>query len=337
MTLLSLLTTFLLANNSIVDGYNERLSVRPGDSLTLYLNGREIEDDYQLRLFDLQSNEVAKFSINLKTQSSPGAKSWERGFNYSPTTRIKIPQLKSGVYLWEGKIPLVIKATKPKVIVLYSSNTENAYCPAGGKSLYGFNSTDLKMASKVSFLRPIPLPKHSEEFLRWMSQQLMTDVGYITDVDMDDYNEIKNASLLVIPGHSEYWTLQARRNFDRFVAEGKDALILSGNTMWWQVRYEANNTQLVCYRTANEDPIKDPLLKTINWNELELKYPILQSIGVDFSLAGFGLKHPDKGWDGFKIVNEKSPLLIGSNLKSGDIIKLPVTNMMERWFPVLLD
>lgn len=323
MVLLSLLTSLLSVGSSVIDGYNEQLSVKPGDSLTIFLNGNKNDDNYELRLYDLESNEVAKYNISLKTQAAPGPKSWERGFGYLPSARVKIPQLKSGVYLWEGKIPLVVKATKPKVIVLYSSNTENAYSASGGKSLYGFNSSDLRAANKVSFLRPIALPKHSEEFLRWMYRQSLDNVGYITDIDMDDYNEIKNASLLIIPGHSEYWTLQARKNFDRFVSEGKDALVLSGNTMWWQVRYEANNTQLVCHRTANEDPIRDPLLKTINWNEHELKYPILQSIGVDFSLAGFGLKHPDKGWDGFKIVNEKSPLLVGSNLKSGDIIKLP--------------
>jgi hypothetical protein len=93
--------------------------------------------------------------------------------------------------------------------------------------------------------------------------------------------------------------------------------------MWWQVRYEANNMQLVCYRTADEDPVKSPKEKTINWNELQLEYPILTSIGVDFSLAGFGLKHNDKGWDGYKIVSNNSPLLEGVNLKKGDIIPLP--------------
>jgi hypothetical protein len=231
--------------------------------------------------------------------------------------------LKSGVYLWEGKVPLVVKAAQPKIIILYSSNTENAYCPAGGKSLYGFNSTGNKMASRVSFLRPIPLPRHSEEFLRWIIGQNLKDVGYITDKDMDNYDEIKNAKLLIIPGHNEYWTLQARKNFDRFVNSGKDALILLGNTMWWQVRYEENGTQLVCYRNADDDPIESPKLKTINWNQRQLDYPILNSIGVDFSLAGFGLIHKDKGWDGYKIVNSNSPFLEGVNLKKGDIIPLP--------------
>lgn len=315
--------TLLSASDWIIDGYSDRLSVKPGDSIALYLNAKQSSKDYTLKLYDLANTQVAQFRIQVQPQERDNRKAWEDGYGYKTSAKVLIPNLKSGVYLWEGKILLVVRAKNPKTIILYSSNTENAYSPAGGKSLYGFNSTGGKMASKVSFLRPIPLPKHSEEFLRWIHSQKLKDVGYVTDMDMDNYNEIKGAELLIIPGHNEYWTLQARRNFDRFVHSGKNALILSGNTMWWQVRYEENNTQLVCYRNADDDPIESPKLKTINWNERQLDYPILNSIGVDFSLAGFGLIHKDKGWDGYKIVNGHSPLLEGVNLKKGDIIPLP--------------
>ncbi len=323
MLIITLLASVWSLGDLIVDGYSDRLSVRAGDSLTLYLNASEVASKYSLKLYDLANKEVAEFKVDVAPQEPAKRRPWEEGFGYQASARLRIPNLKSGIYLWEGKIPLVVKSQNPKIVILYSSNTENAYCPAGGKSLYGFNSTDFKMASKVSFLRPIPLPKHSEEFLRWIHTQSLPEVGYVTDMDMDNYQEIRKANLLIIPGHNEYWTEKARRNFDQFVNEGKDALILSGNTMWWQVRYESDNTQLVCYRTANEDPIKSPKQKTINWNELQLEYPILNSIGVDFSLAGFGLKHRDKGWDGFKIVNGNSPLLEGVNLAKGDIIPLP--------------
>jgi len=323
MLLITLLVSALPLSDLIVDGYSNRLSIKPGDSLTLYLNASQVEPNYTLKLFDLENKEVAQFKVAVTPQERARRKPWEEGYGYEASAKVRIPNLKSGVYLWEGKIPLVVKSANPKIVILYSSNTENAYCPSGGKSLYGFNSTDSKMASKVSFMRPIPLPKHSEEFLRWINKQSLPDVGYITDLDMDNYLEIKKARLIIIPGHSEYWTEKARRNFDQFVNEGNDALILSGNTMWWQVRYESDNTQLVCYRTANEDPVKSPQQKTINWNELQLEYPILNSIGADFSLGGFGLIHRDKGWDGFKIVNSNSPLLEGVNLKKGDIIPLP--------------
>lgn len=127
--------------------------------------------------------------------------------------------------------------------------------------------------------------------------------------------------MIIVPGHSEYWTLQARTNYDKFVLSGKHALILSGNTMWWQVRYNKTRDQVTCFRKKEDDPIKSEKLKTVNWNDSSLNYPITRSIGAEFPNAGYGLKN-DKGWNGYKIV-KSSPLLANTSLKPGDILSCP--------------
>ncbi|HEY9045621.1 MAG TPA: N,N-dimethylformamidase beta subunit family domain-containing protein [Ohtaekwangia sp.] len=307
------------AYSDIIDGYTNHLSVYPGDSVTLYLNAAKSITEYTIKLYTLQGEEVLQCKASVSPQLTDSKKPYEEGFGYKRTTAVFLPPtLKSGVYLWENKIPLIVKSTTAKIIVLYPSNTENAYCNAGGKSLYSFNSSDKAASPVVSFLRPMSIETHSLEFLRWMEKQTFQDVGYITDMDMDEYREIKKASLLIVAGHSEYWTLQARKNFDRFVGDGKNALIISGNTMWWQVRYSKDKNQLICYKNAKNDPIKSGKLKTINWNEITLNYPIMRSLGTDFSLAGYGRKG-DKGWDGYKIIT-RSPLLENTNIKPGDIV-----------------
>ena len=305
----------------ISDGYVNQLSVFVGDSLTIYINSHEKNDHYLLRLYNLTGDVVAKIFTPVFPQTQNKDEPWKNGFGYIPTLKIKVPNLKSGVYLWDNQIPFLVKARNPKIVVVYSSNTENAYCSAGGKSLYSFNSTDKKPATIVSFLRPIPLPKHSEAFLKWFSKQKLSDVGYIIDSDLDHYSEWKNANLLMIVGHSEYWTRKARTHFDQFVNEGKSALVLSGNTMWWQVRYDHSQNQLICYKNEH-DPETLPHLKTINWDNSTLDYSILSSIGADFPRAGYGQKQ-DKGWDGYKISTPQSPLLKGLRLRQGDIIPLP--------------
>lgn len=276
--------------------------------------------DHSIGLYDLDGKEVAHFRGNLFPQESVGSKPWETGFGYKPSLKVVVPNLKSGVYVWENKIPLIIRGVNPRIVVVYTSNTENAYCNAGGKGLYAYNSTDKKSAAIVSFKRPINLPKHSEAFLRWFAKQRFKDVGYITDAELDNYSEWKKADLLLIVGHSEYWTLEGRRNFDRFVNDGRNAIVLSGNTMWWQVRYNKDKDQLICYKLV-EDPVKSKKLKTINWTDPQLDYPITSSLGADFPRAGYGRKE-DKGWDGFKIITA-SPLLEGTKLKPGDILSLP--------------
>jgi hypothetical protein len=342
--LLFLLISFWPAperENFISDGYVNHLSVKPGDSLTVYINSFERKETYTLKLYNLKGDVVAKFQTTIFPQERTKDEPWKNGFGYKPTLKIKVPDLKSGVYLWDDQIPFVVRARKPKIVIVYSSNTENAYSNAGGKSLYAYNSSDKVSAATVSFLRPIPLPKHSEAFLKWFCKQAFQDVGYITDADLDNYSEFKNAKLLLIVGHSEYWTLEGRTNFDRYVNEGNNALILSGNTMWWQVRYNKKNNQLICYKSL-PDPEPSACLKTINWDSQILNYPIINSIGADFPRAGFGQK-ADKGWDGYKIVNPQSPLLKGLKFKKGDIIPLssdeydgtPVTGFAGKNTPIV--
>lgn len=324
MLLLSLILhvfPFHQFQSQIIDGYTHKLSAFAGDSIEIYLNAAAYSPKYHLQLYDLSEKIVFSQTVRVFPQPVVNQRPYEAGFGYRRTCKIAVPDVPSGVYLWENKIPFIVKARNPKITIVYSSNTANAYCSSGGKSLYGFNSTVNIGAQKVSFLRPIPLPKHSEAFLRWMLKENIKDVGYITDLDLDEYSNIRKSKLVIITGHSEYWTLRARQNFDRFVNEGKNALILSGNTMWWQVRYNKAKDQLICYRDEKADPIKSEKLKTINWSESSLGYPIYGSTGTDFRNAGYGLKH-DNGWDGYKIVSD-SPLLEGTLLKRNDVLKCP--------------
>jgi hypothetical protein len=303
----------------IVNGYMGRLSVKPGESVDIFLNSESVVNNYRLKLYDLGGNIVSQVVLPVFPQKTSSATAYQDGFGYRANARITVPNLKSGIYLWENKVPMLIRANNPKIIVLYSSNTGNAYCSEGGKSLYGFNSSDQKGAVKVSFFRPVGIEKFSKGFLEWMYNEKMEGVGYIDDQDMDDYNKLKSGKLLIVTGHSEYWTVDARRNFDRFVNEGNHAMVLSGNTMWWQVRYNASRDQLICYRKADIDPIEAAGLKTILWSDSSLHYPILSSIGADYNYGGYGNKPQYKGYQGYKIAMQ-SPLLENTTLKIGDIV-----------------
>ncbi|MBT1698040.1 hypothetical protein KK083_14200 [Fulvivirgaceae bacterium PWU4] len=317
LTLLLSIFSFQPFQTEIIDGYTNKMSAFPGDSIELYLNAN-LSGKHDVQLYDLSERIVFSRTARVFPQSVTHQKTYETGFGYKRTCKIAVPDVPSGVYLWENKIPFIVKTRNPKITIVYASNTVNAYCSSGGKSLYAFNSTENTAAQKVSFLRPLSLPKHSEAFLRWVVKENIKDVGYVVDLDMEDYNNIRKSRLIIITGHSEYWTLQARLNFDRFVNEGKNALILSGNTMWWQVRYNKSKDQLICYRDQKADPVKSEKLKTINWCEPSLGYPIQASTGTDFRNAGYGLKQ-DNGWDGYKIIAD-SPLLEGTKLKRNDVL-----------------
>ena len=301
----------------IIDGYTNKMSFNSNDSIEVFLNSDLVMENAKVLIYDINGNVVSDFLTDIFPQKTTESKPWENGRGYLRTTKIKVEDLRSGIYFIDNKIPFIIKPYgEVDALVVYPSNTINAYNKNEGFSLY----TNPR-AHKLSFQRQQNMPRFSLEFFKWVSN---LNFGYVCDFDMDSSITYTFSDLIIIPGHSEYWSRKARENFDNFINDGNDAMILSGNTMWWQIRYENNGNVLVCYKDSGLDPIEDPSLKTINWHRSILDYPIIPSIGVDFSNGGFGLKYDqDNGWDGYKIVLPESPLFQGLNLNFGQIISIP--------------
>jgi hypothetical protein len=283
----------------------------------MYLHASRPLELCRLNIFSVNGDSVFSVPSPLPFHAKyPWNTGSTEGFNYPLTAEFTVPEIASGVYLIEKKIPFIVKTRQPvAVLVVYPSNTANAYSFSGGKNLYSPNTTH------VSFQRPIELQTYSQICLEWLQRQTDFSVGYIADVDMDEYTNISQSRIVSIIGHSEYWTKLARQNFDRFIDSGNHAIILSGNTMWWQVRYSDDKTKLICFRKPELDTIKDERLRTIQWNDLSLNYSIIKSIGADFAHGGYG-KEADAGWDGYKILAETSPLLEGTGLLRDSIISL---------------
>ena len=267
-------------------GYTDKTSYLPGDKMKVFLQSTQNIEICRLDIYTINGTLAFSVSSSLAKQQIVGTDPSVIGYGFKITSEVEIPaNLKSGVYLIEKQIPFILKTTNPvDLVIVYPSNTTNAYSRSGGKSLYD----KINRPSHVSFLRPVELQSQSLYGLKWFATLTNYSIGYIADSDLDDYNTIKNAQIITIVGHSEYWTRKARKNFDQFVNTGKNAIILSGNTMWWQVRYTENN-QLICHKVATTDPISDLLLKTIVWEDRTLEYSILTSIGADFPHGGCGL------------------------------------------------
>lgn len=330
--LLSLLVICMACVNSaceeqilINDGYCVPFSVAQGESTELYLSGTDTFTK-DITLTDFSGKEVLTLEVDLLPQIPQDDEPWAKGFGYTATATFQVPDdLPSGVYWWEGKVPFLVKkkGKAAKVLVVFESNTCNAYCRTGGKSFYGSDVPGDEMrAHKVSFERPLVIHPYNQEFLKWMiPRNERWEVGYVSDYDMDDPSVLEGVELLILPGHSEYWTRKARKNFDAHVDRGGDVLVLSGNTMWFQTRYEQAGNVVVCYKDKGLDSLCLPEERTVHYGYASLDYSIESSLGLNFEWAGYG-RNEDKGWDGLKIVNPNSPLLKGTGLTATDTLFL---------------
>jgi hypothetical protein len=167
------------------------------------------------------------------------------------------------------------------LLLAQTVNTYEAYNPWGGKSLYGtiVNRADTANAAhKVSFNRPYfgEQANGAASLFAWeypMAQWLERegyDISYATNIDVDqDPNLLLNHKAFLSIGHDEYWSWRMRDNVEAARDRGINLGFFSGNTSYWQVRYEPSvltgdpARTMVGYKEAwRQDPITPDYLKT---------------------------------------------------------------------------
>ncbi|QQZ30543.1 hypothetical protein HMY34_18270 [Thiothrix subterranea] len=245
-------------------------------------------------------NAVTSASFSGAGNYTPSANSYN-DLNWGSAYNVGIPShLTSGIYELNFKNDLgnysefvAIKSAQPgshsKVLVLDSLPTKIAYSPIGGKSMYGFNSIN-GASPEVSMERPTGRGQWTEhrEFVKWLDQQ---GVSYEAASMMDLHRDpalLSHYNLVILVGHNEYWSKEMRDNWDNYLAAGGNAAIFSGNTMWWQVRFSADNKHMICYKNANNDPLKsDNSRVTTNWFTSPVNRPENLSTGVSFRHGGY--------------------------------------------------
>jgi hypothetical protein len=185
-------------------------------------------------------------------------------------------------------VPFVVRDRRPStVLAVFPVNTYQAYNEWGGKSLYSSNSfgpptlgvgSNAPAALQVTFERPYADDQASAKAdYRTVSflERQGYDVTYATSADLDrDRTLLAGHRVVIMVGHDEYWSRGMRDAVESGRDRGLGVLFLSGNSMYWQVRYGADaqgrdHEVLICYRTASIDPDRrtNPALVTVRWVE----------------------------------------------------------------------
>ncbi len=180
-----------------------------------------------------------------------------------------------------------------EVAAHFPTATYQAYNDWGGESLY-VSSRGLSggKARKVSLDRPIARQYgngtgtflyQEREAVVWLEENGY-DVEYGGTADLGGPNgRIGTHRLLMLIGHEEYATMEQFDRLEDAVNRGVNLAFLTGNTMYWQIRYENNGRVIVCYKDAfEEDPIyrTNPRLTTVRFGSPIVNRPENQLIGV---------------------------------------------------------
>jgi hypothetical protein len=214
---------------------------------------------------------------------------------------------------------------RPIVLVL-STSTYNAYNDWGGPSLYtGGTRVSFERPLAPGFLRkpepdrrkaqpgpdrearwffewaePLGLSVWSggagwwnweRRFVAWAEREgFELDVAASQDLELRP-DVLDGHALFVCVGHDEYWSWAMRDTLDRFLDAGGNAAILSGNTCFWQVRFEDDARAMTCFKyRADEDPVVgtvDERLITGPWSDRRIGRPESATIGLTFTRGGY--------------------------------------------------
>ena len=308
----------------------------PGETVYFALS-HDAQTTVALAMVSTSGDIVHSFGeITIEPQSVPSGSSWSHGVDFEPTLHWAIPEgTPSGVYFL-NELPNIFVVVRElsnahapsapyglPTAVLVPTNTISAYSPTAGRDFYSIP----KRAAVLSFLRPFDASEKADwsDLLKFVAEERIFGAPrYLVDHDMENPDALAGVKLLIVDGHSEYWSRRARENFDRFIAGGGHALIAGGNVMWWQVRYGDSGNQLICYKNERLDPIHDPALVTVNWTDPKLGLPTNASIGGDFRHGGYGrrAKGANVSGAGLRIVDNQHPLLLGLGLKHCEVLDL---------------
>jgi len=227
---------------------------------------------------------------------------WPTTFSFSTRRSDGSPWL-TGVYLVmltkdDGKqtstLFIVRDDTRDaEVGVQLPTATYQAYNDYGGESLYtSTHGLSGNKARKVSLDRPIARQYgngtgtflyQEHEAVIWLEDHGY-DVEYQASSDTGGSNgRIGSHRLFAIIGHEEYGTMAEFDRLQNAIANGTSLAFLTGNTLYWQIRYENNDRIIVGYKdNYAEDPMNstNPSLVTSTFRNAPVNRPENQLIGV---------------------------------------------------------
>jgi hypothetical protein len=249
-------------------------------------------------------------------------------------------------------------AERAPMLLVLSTNTWQAYNDWGGPSLYtgGTHVSFERPFAKGFLVKPEPIgrmmqPEPDREamgFRNWARPLGLSDwcggagwftyertftrwaerAGYRFDVainqDLEQHPDVLDGHRLYLAvGHDEYWSWGMREAFDRFTAGGGNAAVLSGNTCYWQVRFDDGWVGQTGYKyKADEDPVvgtPDERLVTSAWSDRRIGWPETRTIGATFTRGGYsryGLGAAEAS-GGYTVHHPKHWVFEGTGLAAG--------------------
>jgi len=284
--------------------------------------------------------------------------SWRSGF-YEVTLRTRAGfQHDSVGYV----VVRAAEAHPSRPLLVLTTNTWNAYNDFGGRNLYrrgthvsfarpmapGFlrkpdgpgsrvavvDAPDRAMRAHIDYLRghgfsewggSAGWPNAELPFVQW-AEANGYELDYAANADLHHIPDLLEGRRLYLSvGHDEYWSWEMRDAVEQFVAAGGNAAFLSGNTSFWQVRFEDDHSMTGYKDQFERDPVYGTdrqATLTSMWSDHLIGRPENEMTGVSFSRGGYHRigKVVATGSGGYTVYRPDHWVFEGTEVGYGDLI-----------------
>jgi hypothetical protein len=168
---------------------------------------------------------------------------------------------------------------------------------------------------------------YERRFVEWAEEQGF-EFDYAVSSDLERVPEaVAGYDLVLGVGHDEYWSAGQREAIEVHVRGGGNYVSLSGNTMFWQVRLEADGRAMVChkYKAHEVDPVVGTEAQATMsgmWADPLVARPetALLGAGSAYGLySRFGAATP-RGSGAFTVYRNEHWMFDGTGLRYGDLL-----------------
>lgn len=301
-------TSAVIINNHEIEGYSDKNSYFPGDSIHLYIHSTTNQCEINFMRHGQVDSLFESFAVVPTKIQNYKCRSYSYGCNWKKTFSYKLPDnLPSGIYsaklsnelAEEFYISFVVKGSGPSTFgVLANTNTWQAYNNWDGHSFYRYPKNEKKDYSEIlSFQRPNQdaqpvgnrghLLEAELHLLRWMEQNAF-EYHSFSDRDIHDgLVNLNDYTTLVLNVHPEYWTGQMRQALEGFVNNGGNIINLGANCVYWKTVIVDHQIEKV--KSGNEYYLEfgEPGGR---WRDLG--HPESSLLGVEYDRRGYDTYAP---------------------------------------------
>jgi putative cell wall-binding protein len=324
-------TLFPLNNTHSIEGYSNKLSFFPGETIDLKVHSPEGAFSMDIIRYGNEEETILSVKdIQGKGQNYYGD-AYKNGALWDTSYQLTIPEnWSTGMYAAKVYdthnhfyITFIVKEKSPEntdIGVLASTNTWQAYNSWGGKSLYTsqlINGTR-KYNEIVNFNRPNPgadptgnvghLANGEKHILGWLERNNHA-YSMIAEKDVHDNPALlRKFKTIIISTHSEYWSTNMYNSLESYLKNGGNVLYLSGNGIYWKVAFNGDQME------AKKDGGKHAFTGEQGGLFYQIGRPETALVGVGYRSTGFSVPAP------YKVVNNSHWIFANTGIENGELI-----------------